>query len=455
MRSEAMHTWIKILSLILLCLVYYWIGYELERSQFWLLFFSYTLAFGLSFYLYRSGIRLSYMILLSFLLKFIFLFSIPELSQDFYRFIWDGMLNNQGINPYLHLPKELMESHTIEKEDFQRLLYDRMGELNASNYSTYPPIAQMVYTLSYAIGQSNLLLNIIVLRLFNIAAEIGIVWFGLKLLAHLKLPKSQILFFILNPLVILESTFNLHFEVVMLFFLALSFYYLYTSKVYLSALGLAGAIASKMLPLMFLPLLFPYFNKKLKVFNREQILNYLKYIAILVICLIITYSFFWTPEILSKSFKTLSLYFTSFEFNASIYYALRGIGYWWTGYNQIEIIGTSLTIVTLLMILFLCFIHKRIDLQKLMNYMLFAATAYYLLSTTVHPWYLMLPLFLSLFTTYKYMLVWSWLVFLSYSGYKTHGVEENHLLITIEYVVVIGVMFLEFRKRDKVNYLEV
>ena len=455
MRAEALNTWTKVLSIISLCFIYYWLGYELERSQFWLLFSLYTAAFGLSFYLYKSGIRLSYLILLSFLLKFIFLFSIPELSQDFYRFVWDGMLYNQGINPYLHLPKELVESHTIEMEDFQGLLYDRMGDLNASNYSTYPPVAQLIYTLSYAIGQSSLILNIIVLRLFNITAEIGIVWFGLKILPHLKLPKSQILFFILNPLVILESTFNLHFEAVMLFFLALSLYYLCTSKVYLSALGLAGAVASKMLPLMFLPLLFPYFNKKLKVLNRDQILNYLKYIALLMLGLIISYSFFWNPEILSKSSKTLSLYFTSFEFNASIYYVLREIGYWWTGYNQIEIIGISLTIVTLLSILFLSFRHRRIDFQTLMTYMLFAATAYYLLSTTVHPWYLMLPLFLSIFTTYKYMLMWSWLVFLSYSAYNSYGVEENYLLLIIEYIIVIGMILLELRKRNKWNYLEV
>jgi hypothetical protein len=259
----------------------------------------------------------------------------------------------------------------------------------------------------------------------------------------------------LNPLVILESTFNLHFEAVMLFFLALSLYYLCTSKVYLSALGLAGAVASKMLPLMFLPLLFPYFNKKLKVLNRDQILNYLKYIALLMLGLIISYGFFWNPEILSKSSKTLSLYFTSFEFNASIYYVLREIGYWWTGYNQIEIIGISLTIVTLLSILFLSFRHRRIDFQTLMTYMLFAATAYYLLSTTVHPWYLMLPLFLSIFTTYKYMLMWSWLLFLSYSAYNSYGVEENYLLLIIEYIIVIGMILLELRKRNKWNYLEV
>jgi len=87
--------------------------------------------------------------------------------------------------------------------------------------------------------------------------------------------------------------------------------------------------------------------------------------------------------------------------------------------------------------------------------MLFATTAYYLLSTTVHPWYLMLPLFLSIFTTYKYMLVWSWLVFLSYSAYNGYGVEENYLLIAIEYVVVIGIIVFDFRKRNKTNYLEV
>ncbi|SDG90249.1 glycosyltransferase ArnT-like protein [Psychroflexus sediminis] len=449
MNFKAMHLWLKLGSAFLLCLVYYQIGYELERPQFWLLFSLYSLAFGLSIYLYKSGIKLKYLIGLSFLFKFIFLFSVPELSQDFYRFIWDGMLNVKGYNPYLHLPIDLIHLEFMKDQYFNRMLYEKMGNLNASNYSTYPPIAQLFYSFSYAISGNDLMQNIIVLRLVNIIAEAGLTVFGLKILSDLKRPKSQILFFILNPLVILESTFSLHFEVVMLFFLVLSLYYLYRSKIYMSALGLAGAVVSKMLPLMFLPILFPYFNKKSNTFNRHQILNYLKYILDLVLGIILFYFGFWNDDLFVKSSKTLSLYFSSFEFNAGLYYVLRWIGFKWSGYNMIDVIGTGLSILSLIFILFLSLKHKRIEFQKLISYMLFASTAYYLFSTTIHPWYIMLPLLLSVFTRYNYMLIWSWLIFLSYSAYRLEVVEENFWLLGIQYTAILSIIGYEVISKRK------
>ncbi|MFO7744071.1 MAG: glycosyltransferase ArnT-like protein [Psychroflexus sp.] len=452
MKIKAYHIWIKTLSVILLCFIYYWLGYELERHQFWLLFSLYSSAFGLSYYLYKSGIKLNYLIGLSFLFKLIFLFSIPELSQDFYRFIWDGMLNNQGVNPYLHLPKELVESNTIDKKNLQGLLFDEMGELSINNYSTYPPVAQLLYSISYYLAGGNLLSNVVFLRLFNLLAEIGLVFYGLKILGKIDLPKRNILLFILNPLVILESTFSLHFEVVMLFFLALSLYYLYSSRVYISALGVAAAVASKMLPLMFLPLIFPFMNKKGKLFNRNQILRFSKFVTVLLSAIVLAYSFFWDSEMLSKNFKTLSLYFTSFEFNASFYYALRWVGFELSGYNMIGVFGKLLLLITTLVVLFLSFKKKSIDFKTLLSYMLFASTVYYLFSTTVHPWYIMLPLFLSIFTNYKYMLLWSWLVFLSYSAYRLEGVEENYWLLGIQYAFLFTTISYEIILKRKLVF---
>lgn len=449
MNFKTWHLWAKSLSVFLLCCIYYWIGYELERSQFWLLFALYSLAFGLSIYLYKSGLKLNFLIGLSFLFKLIFLFSIPELSQDFYRFIWDGMLTTRGINPYLHLPIDLIKSDSVYRESIAPLLYKNMGELSQNNYSTYPPIAQLVYSFTYSISGGSLLLNVVVLRLIQLLAEVGLVYFGLKILKKIKLPKKRILFFILNPLVILESTFSLHFEVVMLFFLALSLYYLYSRKIYFSALGLATAVASKLLPLMFLPLLFPFLNKSSKFFNRNQIFNYLKFTIILFLILALAYSFLWDSELILKNSKTLSLYFSSFEFNAGIYYVLRWIGYQWSGYNMIGIFGKVLGVISLLIILFLSLKHKKINFETLLKYMLFASTAYYLLSTTVHPWYILLPLFLSIFTKYRYMLLWSWLIFLSYFAYKTSIIEEENWTLVTQYFTVIGFVIYEIVQRRK------
>lgn len=449
MNFKTWHLWAKSLSVFLLCCIYYWIGYELERSQFWLLFALYSLAFGLSIYLYKSGLKLNFLIGLSFLFKLIFLFSIPELSQDFYRFIWDGMLTTRGINPYLHLPIDLIKSDSVYRESIAPLLYKNMGELSQNNYSTYPPIAQLVYSFTYSISGGSLLLNVVVLRLIQLLAEVGLVYFGLKILKKIKLPKKRILFFILNPLVILESTFSLHFEVVMLFFLALSLYYLYSRKIYFSALGLATAVASKLLPLMFLPLLFPFLNKSSKFFNRNQIFNYLKFTIILFLILALAYSFLWDSELILKNSKTLSLYFSSFEFNAGIYYVLRWIGYQWSGYNMIGVFGKVLGVISLLIIVFLSLKHKKINFETLLKYMLFASTAYCLLSTTVHPWYILLPLFLGIFTKYRYMLLWSWLIFLSYFAYKTSIIEEENWTLVTQYFTVIGFAIYEIAWKRK------
>ena len=48
-------------------------------------------------------------ILIGLCFRFTFTGYTPLLSQDYFRFIWDGSMLSHGINPYLYLPNELIK----------------------------------------------------------------------------------------------------------------------------------------------------------------------------------------------------------------------------------------------------------------------------------------------------------------------------------------------------------
>jgi alpha-1,6-mannosyltransferase len=127
------------------------------------------------------------------------------------------------------------------------------------------------------------------------------------------------------------------------------------------------------------------------------------------------------------------LYFRSFEFNASVYYLLRPVGYWLTTYNQIAIIGPALALGSGLIGLALAWREQRPTLASLAPTLLLMLTAYYALATTVHPWYLTLPVGLSVLTRFRYALVWGGLAILSYAAYRTSVYAENPWLVGLEY----------------------
>jgi hypothetical protein len=145
--------------------------------------------------------------------------------------------------------------------------------------------------------------------------------------------------------------------------------------------------------------------------------------------------------------SSLDLYFRKFEFNASIYYLARHFGQLIFGYNIIAYLGPLLSLVFIYIIIKLSYRFGMNDWCQsqmfLLAIMLF--TAHLLLSTTIHPWYLITILFFNVFHSYKYVLVWSFFILLSYSNY--HGIEYNERLwvIILEYLVVLF-SFLVFDK---------
>jgi hypothetical protein len=97
--------------------------------------------------------------------------------------------------------------------------------------------------------------------------------------------------------------------------------------------------------------------------------------------------------------------------------------------------------------------EKVITWQSLFQSMLMCLTAYFLLATTVHPWYITSLVLVSVFTRYRYPVVWSVLIILSYAAYRTLPYAENLWLVAFEYIVVVGWMGYELLRKPIVgNY---
>ncbi|MEL6986634.1 MAG: mannosyltransferase, partial [Bacteroidota bacterium] len=306
--------------------------------------------------------------------------------------------------------------------------------LNSKEYYTvYPPIAQALFTIGAYIAGSDLQIFSIVLKLFFVAFELGSIYFLIKLLAHFKINKAHVLIYALNPLIVIEFCGNLHFESAMIFFFIAAIYFLISNKLLFSSLLFACSIASKLLTLIFLIFL-------IRRLGWKKAIQYFILVGLFTALLFLPIVASFGIENFAKS---LNLYFQKFEFNASIYYIARQIGYWKKGFNLIAVIGPALGIVSLISILLIFFFEKAKDFQSYFQICLFAICIYLLFTTTVHPWYLGLAILCSVFSKYKFVLLWSFLICLTYINYSFPEYHEVLWIVALEYILVIGFFLYE------------
>ena len=438
----------SLLFVLLTILFYVSFAYDLSRIDYIKLVSLYVALFILFYKLLKlNGQNFTFLAVLAFSFRLLFLFSIPNLSQDFYRFLWDGRMILQGFNPYVHTPESFIINGTSPVYQAQEL-YNGMGILNASHFTNYPPLNQLCFVIAGLFAGKSILGSVIVLRLMIIAADFGTLYFGKKLLHKLNIPVNTIFWFILNPFIIIELTGNLHFESVMIFFLIWSLYLFQVGKWRFSAVIFAFSISIKLIPLIFLPLFFNwFFNGKLSIkdwsLHSLEFKNLFFFYSLIIFITLILFIPFYSLAFIQNYTQTVILWFQDFEFNASLYYVARTIGYLFRGYNEIGLIGKIFPVIIFLFVLYTTFFRKNKSIKELILSMFIVLSFYYFMSTTVHPWYIATLLILSLFTKYKFPLVWSFAAILSYLAYANSDNTENLWIISLEYILVYGFLIWE------------
>lgn len=418
---------ITILYGVLASTLYYLLAYHIERSSFGSLLCCFVALFAGSYavidrlegpYMFRV------LIALGLFFRLIQLFSLPELSDDYFRFVWDGMLSSSGESPYTYLPinvpKELQEPELLSR-------------LNSPEYySVYPAFNQCIYWLSLELGKTTFG-TVVVMKTLMLFAEVGTITIFYSIVKKWSLPLKFVLIYTLNPLVIMEFVGNLHFEGFMVFFLVLATYCFFSNRLVFGALAMACAINVKILPIIFVPFIWRRITLK-----RSVIVT----IIIILVCLL-QFVPFYTTNMVTHILASTRLYFGDFEFNSSIYQWTYSIPYHWKPLfaNVLKGIFAGIYI----------WYYFRLDDRSWVGFfraifILFAV--YFFLASSVHPWYVVALLPFGLVSRLKFVEVWLFMLPLTYVTYMTVDYQQSPVLILLEYLVVFGMIAWEWNARN-------
>ncbi len=416
----------------------------LKREQFGLMLCWQAVLYALFVVLYqmRRIFRLGDVIRMAILVRLAVAFIPPQLSDDIYRFIWDGQLIVNHQNPLLSTPDSLLPLLKDNTAYFTQL----HSKINHPQfYTCYPPLMQLVFWISAQLGGYSLVANMIILKLIIAITDSIAVILLARLLKKLQLPVMLVILYAFNPAVIIEGTGNAHFEVMQVCCMIAAVYYSVQNRL-LPAAGLWGlAIITKLLPLV----LFPLWIKKLGW--KKGILFSLISTGVAVIAFIP----FISIDFLSGFRQSLGLYFQNFEFNASVYYVARAIGWWVKGYNYISVIGPLLMCIFLGIYAVIFFKIRHTNWYSFSVKTIWVLALYYALATTVHPWYIINLLPFAILAGKRFPLVWCAAAFLSYQAYTNTAFKENLWLVGLEYTIVIAAIIYEWRKRKTVSLVAV
>ncbi len=195
---------------------------------------------------------LSIVLVAAVLMRLPLLIEPPYLSSDMYRYVWDGRVQGNGINPYVYVPAAPELAHLRDGAIYPNI--------NRADYAPtiYPPAAQLVFWLITRFGDSVLTMKIgfLAFEAVAVAAIIGI-------LRQLSLPPTHVAAFAWHPLTAWEIAGNAHVDAVLVSLMLVSLMLALRERT--SAAGAIASVAVLVKPtaLLLMPVLWRPWNWRL------------------------------------------------------------------------------------------------------------------------------------------------------------------------------------------------
>lgn len=347
-----------------------------------------------------------------------------SLSDDIYRYVWDGQLVRYGFSPYEARPSELV----IHDPGLEELY----GQLNSPHYySVYPPLAQASFAAGSWFGERALDAPERGIRLLFVLVDMITIALLLMLLHKRQLGSVfTASLYAWNPFIYWEVAAGGHTEVLVLPFLLLAISAALDRKAWQLGVFIAAAGLAKLTALIVAPVLGVH------LWRQRSFASAVLAAFVSVVLMGLAYSLFWHPQLLANTRESLALYAGQFSFNAPIYYSFRYL----LGYREgltppvNHIVIPILASLSLLVIAGSSWYQTGRQEQPLFLALTLSTGAYVLLSACFHPWYLFIPILCAILSETWSILILGLLVPLSYLSYSPVFGGESNALIAIQFI---------------------
>lgn len=356
------------------------------------------------------------LIAMAIVLRLAFATARPIGSPDYYRYVWDGKVQANGINPYKYAPDSpaLDDLHTNVTPRLVK--YPNMKTI-------YPPLGELFFYCAYLIGgESYLGIKVLIFSL-DLLTLFG-VFLTLKLL---KIDRKNLLIYALCPLPLIQFFLDGHVDVMGFTFLIFAIYFYMGGRKTLALVFIGLSMLIKPLALIFVPVFF---------FMEKGAINRLK--AAIVPALV--FGLFYLPYMFTGTpFAALVKFTGDWTFNGIVFHVLDAF----IRNNQ----RTRAVCAILLVIAYIPIIASKRDyLSKIY----LSIIILFVFSPIVHPWYIgWLAVLLPLVPR------WSGIAYVGLSSltaltvltYQLTGTWHDYPLVLIfEYTPVLILLLLELRQ---------
>lgn len=165
-------------------------------------------------------------------------------NTDIYRYIWEGAVQNQGFNPYITPPDDPSLAFLAQgelAECWQKINHKRLA-------AVYPPAAILLFRTLAWISPTPFFFKAVFLLL-----DFGVMVVLAALLRCRQLPISRLLFYAVNPLVIVFISGEGHLDVLQVFLLCLGCFLLFKGFTAGGYLCIGFAVMAKYLSAAVIP----------------------------------------------------------------------------------------------------------------------------------------------------------------------------------------------------------